>query len=367
MIFNSKEPITFDRAFRIVGTILIVILLFMLIRHLSSVLTPFFIAITAAYIINPVVDFFQFKLKVKKRGLSVLFTLIFIGLLFWSAVAVVKPLVRADFAKATIMVEKYSKSQIQSYSNPVQKEVYRYINTVSNNKEIMNWLKGQDVGVMIKKVTSALGGIASTSFALIAGILSVFLALLYFVFALLQYNDFFGKWREMIPEKYQATVKDIFEDVQTAMKQYFRAQTLVAFIVGILFAIGFSIVGIPMAVVFGLFVGMLNLIPYLQLIALLPATALALLHSLETGQEFYVVLLLVLLVFAVVQLIQDGFLVPKIMGKATGMSAVVVLLALSVWGTLLGFVGLFLAIPLTSLVLSYYKRIVVKEESLIKD
>jgi predicted PurR-regulated permease PerM len=367
MIFNSKKPITFDKAFRIVGTILIVILMFMLIRHLSSVLTPFFIAITAAYIINPVVDFFQFKLKVKKRGLSVLFTLVFIGLMFWGAVALVKPLVRADLGKATAMVEKYSKSQFQNVDNPIQKEVYKYFNSIGNNKDVMNWLSGQDVSVLIKKVTKAVGGIASTSFALLAGVMSVFLAILYFVFALMQYNAFFGKWREMIPEKYQATVKDIFEDVQTAMKQYFRAQTLVAFIVGILFAIGFSIVGIPMAVVFGIFVGLLNLIPYLQLIALIPAAGLALLHSLETGQEFYVVFLLVLLVFAVVQLIQDGFLVPKIMGKATGMSAVVVLLALSVWGALLGFVGLFLSIPLTSLVLSYYKRIVVQRENLIKE
>jgi predicted PurR-regulated permease PerM len=63
-------------------------------------------------------------------------------------------------------------------------------------------------------------------------------------------------------------------------------------------------------------------------------------------------------VFVVVQVIQDGYLVPLIMGKVTGMNAAVILLSLSVWGTLLGFVGLIIALPLTTTIISYYKRFI---------
>jgi predicted PurR-regulated permease PerM len=69
------------------------------------------------------------------------------------------------------------------------------------------------------------------------------------------------------------------------------------------------------------------------------------------------------LVFAIVQTIQDAFLTPKIMGKVTGLNGAVILLSLSVWGTLLGFVGLIIALPLTTLLVSYYRRFVLEETS----
>lgn len=71
----------------------------------------------------------------------------------------------------------------------------------------------------------------------------------------------------------------------------------------------------------------------------------------------------VLVVFCVVQAIQDLFLVPKIMGKAVGLNPALILLSLSVWGVLLGFIGIIIALPLTSLCLSYYHKYVLKDIS----
>ena len=81
----------------------------------------------------------------------------------------------------------------------------------------------------------------------------------------------------------------------------------------------------------------------------------------ETGQSFWVILLCALAVFAVVQTIQDMYLTPRIMGHAMGLNPAIILLALSVWGSLLGFIGLIIALPLTTLCLSYYKRFILKE------
>ena len=71
-------------------------------------------------------------------------------------------------------------------------------------------------------------------------------------------------------------------------------------------------------------------------------------------------LALVLIVFAVVQLIQDAVLTPRILGKSTGLRPLVILLGVCVWGKLLGFLGLVLAIPLTCIGLAYYRKFILE-------
>ena len=148
------------------------------------------------------------------------------------------------------------------------------------------------------------------------------------------------------------------------MNRYFRGQSLIALCVGVLLAIGFKIINFPLAITLGLFIGFLNLIPYLQTIGLIPMVLLALLRSAETGENFWVLFGLSLLVLIIVQAIQDLFLTPRIMGKAMGLNPAIILLSLSIWGTLLGFIGLIVALPLTTLCLSYYKRFILNGESI---
>ena len=67
-------------------------------------------------------------------------------------------------------------------------------------------------------------------------------------------------------------------------------------------------------------------------------------------------------VYVIVQVIQDLFLVPKIMGKTMGLNPAIILLSLSIWGSLFGFIGLIIALPLTTLVLSYYNRYILEKD-----
>ncbi len=142
------------------------------------------------------------------------------------------------------------------------------------------------------------------------------------------------------------------------MRRYFKLQSVIAAIVGVLFAIGFTIIDLPMAIGLGLFIGMLNLVPYLQTLGLVPAVMFAMLRAAESGQSIWMALLGVGIVFIVVQGIQDAILNPRIMGKRFGRN----LLSLSVWGALLGFIGLIIALPLTTIVISYYRRYVLRNE-----
>ena len=145
-------------------------------------------------------------------------------------------------------------------------------------------------------------------------------------------------------------------DLREGMNAYFKAQSKIVLSVAILFAIGFKLIGLPMGILLGLFVGLLNYVPYLQTAGFIPAIFLALIHSMESGTSFGLMLFLVLLVFGIVQLIQDAFLTPKIMGDLTGLNPAVILLSLSIWGYWLGLVGMIIALPLTTLIISYYKR-----------
>ena len=146
------------------------------------------------------------------------------------------------------------------------------------------------------------------------------------------------------------------------LNNYVRGQGLVALCMGIMFCIGFTIIGFPMAIGLGILIGILDLVPYLHTFALIPTAFLAMLKAADTGQNFWIVFGLALLVFIVVQAITDFIVTPKIMGKAMGLNPAILLLSLSICGALLGFIGLIIALPLTTLLIAYWQRYITKEE-----
>lgn len=148
------------------------------------------------------------------------------------------------------------------------------------------------------------------------------------------------------------------------MNTYFRGQALVALCVGILFSIGFLIIDFPLAIGLGLFIGALNMVPYLQIIGFVPTILLAILKAADTGDNFWIIIASATAVFIVVQIIQDAFIVPKIMGKITGLNPAIILLSLSIWGSLMGILGMIIALPLTTLMLSYYQRFIINQEKI---
>jgi predicted PurR-regulated permease PerM len=151
-------------------------------------------------------------------------------------------------------------------------------------------------------------------------------------------------------------------DVEEGMNKYFRGQALVALSVGVLFSIGFLIIDFPMAIALGMFIGLLNMVPYLQLVGFIPTIILAIVKAADTGESFWLIMLLALIVFAVVQIIQDAFLVPKIMGHVTGLNSAIILLSLAIWGSLLGILGMIIALPLTTLLINYYQKYIIKQK-----
>ena len=226
----------------------------------------------------------------------------------------------------------------------------------------MDYLNKENLLKATKQIAPQVWSFLSNTFSVLLSVTMVFLIMLYFIFILLDYEKIANGWPQLIPGKYRPFVEGLVEDVECNMNRYFRGQALIALCVGVLLAIGFKIIDFPLAVTLGLFIGVLNLIPYMQTIGIIPMLILALLRSAETGENFWIIFGLALLVLGIVQMIQDLFLTPRIMGKAMGLNPAIILLALSIWGTLLGFIGLIIALPLTTLCLSYYKRFILQDD-----
>jgi predicted PurR-regulated permease PerM len=353
---NNTKPYTFDRVIRIIIGTGVFVLLFLLIQRLSNVLLPFLVAWLLAYLLHPIVSFFQYKLKFRFRALSILTALILIVSVISGFLFIVIPMIAKEIAGMSKLISLYIQGVNVDSFIPIawQNEIRIYLLQF----DIQSVFSNPSIYEALKKLTPQFIEIANNSLAFILGITIVFVVFLYTIFILLDYENINLGWFAIIPKKYRGLVKDITVDIEIGMNRYFRGQALVALIVGILFAIGFSIIGLPMAILFGIFVGILNLVPYLQTISLIPALFLVFMQSIENGSSFGSELIGLIIVYALIQVFQDIFLVPKIMGKVTGMKPAVILLSLSIWGSLLGMIGLIIALPLTTLIISYYKRFV---------
>ncbi|MCC8089750.1 MAG: AI-2E family transporter [Rikenellaceae bacterium] len=362
---SYDKPFTFDRVVRIVITVAILVAIFFFINKISGALLPFLVAWLIAYMINPLVEFFQYRLGFKNRVLSIAAALLSITIVVGGIIWALIPTVSAEIRKFIDMVVSYEYGS--KYIPFVPQSWMDFINEHINFGNWLEDLNRQDIVGIIERLMPKVRIFFSSSISLIVSLLATFIVLLYIVFILLDFDKISSLFINLIPPKFRKGMSGIFSDIKYSMNRYFRGQALVALLVGILFAIGFSIIGLPLGIILGLFIGMLNLVPYLQVIGFIPALMLCLLKSAETGQNFWVITGLTALVFVVVQIIQDGIIVPKIMGKITGLNPAIILLSLSIWGTLMEFIGLILALPMTTLLLSYYQRFIIQGEKLYEE
>lgn len=353
------RPFTFDRVVRIVFSILAIGGALYLIALLRNALLPFLIAWLLAYMMQPFVKFFQYRLHFKSRILSIMAVLLSLGIFLTLLIIMVVPSIAQEADKTLELLRTHNPGD--GYIPFIPHSWMLYLENNMDITQLMELLSRENILKAIKQIAPQVWALLSNTFSILFSITIVFVILLYFIFILLDYEKIANGWARLIPERYRPFVQGLADDVEHSMNRYFRGQSLIAFCVGVLLAIGFKIIDFPLAVTLGLFIGVLNLIPYMQAIGIIPMILLSLLRSAETGENFWVIFGLALLVLGIVQCIQDLYLTPRIMGKAMGLNPAIILLSLSIWGTLLGFIGLIIALPLTTLCLSYYKRFILME------
>ena len=357
-LFN--KPFTFDRVMRIVFGIALISGLVYLVTLLRDALLPFLIAWLLAYMMQPFVKFFQYKLRLRSRILSIMALFVSMVLIITLLVVMVVPSITEEADKTIELLRTHDPGE--GHIPFIPQAWLDYLEANVDFTQLMDYLNKENLLKATKQIAPQVWSFLSNTFSVLLSVTMVFLIMLYFIFILLDYEKIANGWPQLIPGKYRPFVEGLVEDVECNMNRYFRGQALIALCVSVLLAIGFKIIDFPLAVTLGLFIGVLNLIPYMQTIGIIPMLILALLRSAETGENFWIIFGLALLVLGIVQMIQDLFLTPRIMGKAMGLNPAIILLALSIWGTLLGFIGLIIALPLTTLCLSYYKRFILQDD-----
>ncbi len=356
----SRQPYTFDRVVRMVITLVVILGAIWLINLLKEVLLPFCVACLIAYMFEPFVQYNRRLLHLRGRIIAIFVTL-FEAAFFCGVIAYfIVPMVFDEMHQMADVFRKYATTEMKIPFMP--SEIHEFLRRQVDFNELSDLFTKQEWSSLIENALSTSWSIITGGISVLMGIFSWFIVVLYVVFIMIDYDRLARGFHSMVPPKYRKTVFRIGRDIQQSMDHYFRGQALVAFIVGVLFSIGFLIVGLPLAIVLGMFIGLLNMVPYLQLISIVPTTILCLVYAVGGGGDFWSIFWECMGVYCVVQLIQDFFLTPKIMGKAMGLNPAIILLSLSVWGTLLGLIGLIIALPLTTLLLAYYDQYIMSRD-----
>lgn len=335
----------------------IVVAVFFILDKLSAVLLPFAIAWLFAYLLYPLVRFIQYRLHVKVRAIAIVLTLILalavLAGIFW----IIVPPILSEFGRFTTVLTHYLERATHTANLPDAIDDYLF----ANKGEIKKILTSENFVSTIKEAMPKVFSFMGETMSVVMSICASFITLLYMFFILMDYEYLSENWIKIFPKKLRPFWASLMGDVEIALNNYIRGQGLVAATMGVLFIIGFSIINFPMGVGLGILIGILDMVPYLHTFALIPTAFLAFLKASETGQNFWIIFASALAVFGIVQVIIDAIVTPKIMGNKMGLNPAVLLLSLSVWGALLGFIGLIIALPATTILISYWQRYITKD------
>ena len=353
----AKE-ITFDKFIRWAGIFILTLGILYITNYLSSVLLPFFIAWFFAYLLYPFVLFIEHKLHIRIRALSIILAmLVMIGVIGGILWLIIPPMID-QFDKLSDVLTRWIHQT--THTNNLTAVIKEWLQ--NNQEQIEHFLKSKDFSDALKTTMPKVFAVVGQTANILISIIASMITLLYMFFILLDYETLTANWVRIFPKKNRPFWQSLMNDVKRELNNYIRGQGMVALCMGIMFCVGFTIIGFPMAIGLGILIGILDLVPYLHTFALIPTAFLAMLKAADTGQNFWVVFGLAFLVFCVVQVITDMIVTPKIMGKAMGLNPAILLLSLSVWGALLGFLGLIVALPLTTLLIAYWQRYVTREK-----
>lgn len=350
----KQNEVTIGRFLRIILIVLALGLIYLALDSLSGILLPFAVAWLLAYFINPLVNFFQVKCRFKFRWLSMLAALVLIAVVLSGVFWLIVPSIVAELEALKNFVFAFLGNSLNNTSIP--EPIADFFTDLFHEERIAELVQAAGSGDVFSLLGNRLHGVVTGTMNVVGGLFTACITLLYLIFILLDFERLSRSWKPYVPKKWRSIVGKLWGDLVGGMNQYFRGQSLVALCVGILYSTGFVIIDFPAAIAFGIFIGVLNLVPYLQLVSVVPMVLLAVLKSASTGADFWVVIASACVVLLIVQIIQDMLLVPYIMGKRMNLHPAIILLSLSIWGNLLGILGMIVALPLTTILLAYLKR-----------
>jgi predicted PurR-regulated permease PerM len=353
----------------ILGILTLLFIVCWILSFLKHVVILLSVAILLAYVLAPMVEFFNqpivlqireyvkmhhWKLKIPlkrknivihRRGFSrivsiiiVYFFLLGIGLI---VIFYLVPIISAEFNNLLYHRAAYIKSATDAYNR-----AYEWV-----TPRIPEVIKEQ-IPLFTTKITEEIRnfsvGALQHTIPAVKSFLSYF-ALIFIIplvtFYILMDVDVYKKgFMALVPETSKLEVSELLHDIDLMLGRYIRGQLLVCAVIGISVTIALLIMDIQYAVLIGVFAGVIDIIPYVGVVlGMIPAVILALFKH-----PLYALLVLAVLYF--IHWSEGHIIVPNIMGQTIGLPPLVVIVALIIGAETMGILGMFLAIPIASVI-----------------
>lgn len=304
-----------------------------IVSFLEIILLPMILTGLLYYLLNPVVDWLE-RLKLSRTiGISIVFVLIVILLVWGLGVAI--PSMQEQIVSFARNVPTYIQNIESQVSTLLQDEQFEQLVI-----QVMDQLNDQVIAFAQKLSTSAVDW-ASSLISTASQIIVAILIMPFILFYLLRDGkDLKGQITKFLPTNWREPVGTVLSDMNHQLSNYVRGQVTVAAIVALMFSILFSIIGLSYPITLGILAGFLNLIPYLgSFLAMIPAVILGLVAG-----PF--MLIKVLIVFMIEQTIEGRFVTPLIIGSSLSIHPITILFVLLTAGQMYGVLGVLLGIPI---------------------
>ncbi|MDY0060280.1 MAG: AI-2E family transporter [Myxococcota bacterium] len=329
---------------RTLAGLVLVALLVWLVASLQTILFELLLALGIAYILDPVVD--RLERLVKSRALGILLLMIpLVTSLVLVSVFVIPSLVEQVWAFLSTLPAKLTTAFL--WAKELAETTLRF--RVPKNFADLVARYGGDIKTAVPQVVGAIQamvpGIASRSMGAVRIATALVLVPIFAVYLLYDFDNIIRWIRDQLPRRYEPAITAAVQEIDRAVAGFFRGQLTVCLILGTLYSIGYSIVGLDLAIVIGLGTGLLAIVPYAGsftgFLTALTFSFIALASGTGTGWQVFGVIL----VFALVQTMDALFITPRVLGHSVDLSPVFILIALMVGGSLLGILGVLIAVP----------------------
>jgi len=346
------------------------------IYYLSDIFAPLLAALAVAYMLDPLVRRLEKRGWSRRKSVIVIFAAALLAMIV--VVGTITPFVVRDISGSVVALtgefddanrngvldddEKASfndwnedgvadpgyivRADLWMAKSPHFHEVRKYMVENRIPERVVEWAKEN-----AREIARTTFDFGSAGFKAILGAFSavtwwavnVMLFPIYLYFFLEGFGGVRDKTVEFIPSVWRPKIQKMGAEIGESVSAFFRGRLILIFILAILTAIAYAIIGLRFGVILGLLIGLTSLVPFLPLAFVVPAMVIA-------GLEFQTagMVIAVLSVYLVSQFIIEPVLTPYLLGKSTGLHVVTVMVALFVWARLLGAVGLLLAVPITA-------------------
>ncbi|WP_170340216.1 AI-2E family transporter [Ruegeria arenilitoris] len=302
---------------------------------LGDVLLPFVIGGAVAYFLDPVAD------RLENMGLSRAAATAIITVFSILAFALMILMVVPALITQLIDLVDVLPSLFQELRAFVERQFPSLLDRESNTHQFLlsmgDTLKGK-TGDILETVMASVGSAVNIVVLLvIVPVVAVYL--------LLDWDRMIARINDLLPRDHAPTIRKLAADIDAVLASFVRGMGTVCLILGTYYAVALMIVGLQFGLVVGFIAGLVTFIPYLG--ALIGGT-LAIGLALFQFWGDWASIGLVAGIFAIGQVVEGNFLTPKLVGDSVGLHPVWLLLALSVFGALFGFVGMLIAVPVAA-------------------